>query len=131
MIDARLRRELSLRYRMKRESRTGGFSGYRAMWLLVVFDLPVGSAKERRAATQFRNLLKDEGFTMKQWSVYLRYFDIRTRAEAAADRIGKQTPSLGSVSMMFLTDKQYGMTRNYHGRSQTETEKKPEQLALF
>ncbi|MCF8483404.1 MAG: CRISPR-associated endonuclease Cas2 [Rhodospirillum sp.] len=116
---------------MKRGSRYVGFSGYRAMWLVVVFDLPVGTRTERRDATRFRNLLKDEGFTMKQWSVYLRYFDARARAEAAADRIGKQTPPMGGVSMMFLTDKQFGMTRNFEGRSRTETEEKPEQLALF
>lgn len=101
------------------------------MWLVVMFDLPVGTQAERRAATRYRNLLLDEGFVMKQWSVYLRYFDTRAKAEAAAERLGKQAPPMGSVSMMFLTDKQYGMTRNYEGPMPKPTEKKPDQLALF
>ena len=38
---------------------------------------------------------------------------------------------MGRVSMMFITDKQYAMVRNYEGNAPTETEKKPDQLALF
>ena len=106
-------------------------SGYRAMWLVVCFDLPVGTPKERRDATRFRHRLLDEGFAMKQWSVYTRYFLTRAQAEAAADRIGGRVPPMGKVSIMFITDKQFGMVRNFEGRAPAETEKKPDQLALF
>ena len=106
-------------------------SGYRAMWLVGCFDLPVGDQKERRAATRFRNLLLDEGFTMKQWSVYNRYFTTRAQTDAAADRIGAQAPPMGKVSMMFITDKQYGLVRNFESKARSETEVKPDQLALF
>ena len=106
-------------------------SGYRSMWLVVFFDLPVGEKEERRDATRFRHLLLDEGFTMKQWSVYTRYFTSRGQADAAADRIGIQVPPMGKVSMMFVTDKQYGLVRNFDGRVRARTEKKPDQLALF
>ena len=106
-------------------------SGYRAMWLMVCFDLPVGEPKERRDATRFRHRLLEDGFAMKQWSVYTRYFLTRAQADAAADRIGDYVPPMGKVSIMFITDKQYGMVRNFEGRVLTETEKKPDQLALF
>lgn len=106
-------------------------SPFRAMWLIVLFDLPVGSAKERRHATRFRNMLLDEGFMMKQFSVYQRYFENRGKAEAAADRIGAKTPPMGNVSTVFLTDKQVGMIRNYSGGAPAEDDEKPDQLALF
>ena len=106
-------------------------SGYRAMWLVVCFDLPVGESRERREASRFRNRLLDEGFAMKQWSVYSRYFFTRAQAEAAADRIGSHVPPMGKVSIMFITDKQYGMVRNFEGRVPSRPEKKPDQLALF
>ena len=48
---------------------------------------------------------------MKQWSVYTRYFTSRGQADAAADRIGVQVPPMEKVSMMFVTDKQYGLVR--------------------
>ncbi len=106
-------------------------SWYRSMWLVVAFDLPVGTKKERRQATQFRKRLLEEGFFMKQWSVYLRYFENRNRAEVAAERIGALVPPMGTVSILFLTDKQYGLTRNYTGKTQQSAEEKPAQLALF
>ena len=39
-------------------------------WLIVIFDLPVTTKKERRLATKFRNDLLDEGYLMLQYSVY-------------------------------------------------------------
>ena len=32
-------------------------SSYRLMWIMTLFDLPVGTKKERKAATDFRNFL--------------------------------------------------------------------------
>lgn len=37
-------------------------SGYRLMWIFVMFDLPVGTKEQSRAATKFREFLLDEGF---------------------------------------------------------------------
>ena len=106
-------------------------SPFRSMWLIVTFDLPVGSREEKRNATRFRNLLLDEGFNMKQFSVYQKYYENRAKAESAANRIGKQTPKMGSVSTIFLTDKQIGMVRNYYGGRSGPKDEKPPQLALF
>ncbi|MGH9455773.1 MAG: CRISPR-associated endonuclease Cas2, partial [Terriglobia bacterium] len=43
-------------------------SGYRAMWLFAMFDLPVDEKELRREYTQFRKGLLREGFTMLQYS---------------------------------------------------------------
>ena len=48
-------------------------SAYKAMWLVVLFDLPADTKDARRAYTDFRNNLLDNGFTMMQYSVYSRY----------------------------------------------------------
>lgn len=101
------------------------------MWLVIVFDLPVGCKTEQRRATRFRNLLLDEGFFMKQFSVYLRHCPNRSHADAMADRLGKQAPPEGDVSIVFFTDKQYGLTRNFGGRAGKDTEEKPSQFSLF
>lgn len=47
-------------------------SGYRLMWMMVLFDLPVLEKEERKEASDFRKFLLDEGFTMSQFSVYLK-----------------------------------------------------------
>ena len=131
MLTADQRKRLRRRLRGHSGEWLENVSAYQSMWLLVCFDLPVGESEERRRATQFRNRLLDEGFVMKQWSVYMKYFKTRAQAEAAADRLGAQVPQLGKVSMIFVTDKQFGMVRNYEGNLEADAEKKPDQLALF
>ena len=49
---------------------------------MVLFDLPVIEPKERKAATDFRNFLKDNGFEMAQFSVYIRYTSGKEAVEA-------------------------------------------------
>lgn len=106
-------------------------SSFSIMWVLVVFDLPVGTKVERRYATGFRNYLLSEGCIMKQFSVYLRVCPNRPSAESLAERISKQVPPEGDVSIMFFTDKQFELTRNYSGKKVKKTEEKPKLLTLF
>ena len=40
--------------------------------MIVFFDLPVVTARERKAATKFRNFLLKDGYHMIQFSVYSR-----------------------------------------------------------
>ena len=48
---------------------TAFLSGYRLMWILVMFDLPVDTRKAAREATRFREFLLDRGFEMNQFSI--------------------------------------------------------------
>ena len=49
-------------------------SEYRIMWVLVFFDLPTGTKKERKAYSDFRDALVKDGFTMFQYSIY--FFEV-------------------------------------------------------
>ena len=40
------------------------FSEYRIMWVLVLFDLPTETKKEKKAYSDFRKNLQRDGFTM-------------------------------------------------------------------
>ncbi len=93
------------------------------MWLVVMFDLPVGTKAEMRRATAFRNSLLELGFTRKQFSVYLRHCESLEKAQRIADEVGHCLVDNGSVSVMFFTDRQYGMTRNYMGKTKKRNEK--------
>ena len=48
------------------------------MWVVVMFDLPVIEKTERKAATAFRIALLDMGFSMSQFSVYMRFCTSQT-----------------------------------------------------
>lgn len=104
---------------------------YRVMWLFVFFDLPTGTKKDRRNAQQFRkNLLKD-GFTMMQFSVYMRHCASSESADVHEKRIQLLLPPFGKVSILRITDKQYGDIMNFWGKVERPKEPTPMQLELF
>ena len=45
-------------------------NGWRVMWVLAVFDVPVQTIEERRAYTTFRKMLLKDNFIQHQYSVY-------------------------------------------------------------
>ena len=106
-------------------------SGYRIMWLCVFFDLPVGTPKQRKAATRFRLTLLDLGFEMTQYSVYLRFCAGKEQAESYERKIEQAMPAAGKVHILAITDKQYENIRTYRGRNREQSLKNPEQFALF
>ena len=82
-------------------------SSYRVGWMLVMFDLPVGTKSQRKAATGFRNALMDDGFFMVQFSVYTRACPSVERMEKHAQRLRRIVPDGGNVRVLFLTDAQW------------------------
>lgn len=106
-------------------------SGYRMMWLYVMFDLPVGTKAERKAATRFRNFLLDEGFEMAQFSVYLCFAESKEAADVFIGHIREALPTKGKVHIVTITDKQYGNARIFTGRKHEQRRRNPDQLALF
>jgi CRISPR-associated protein Cas2 len=101
------------------------------MWLFVVFDLPVLTKPERSRATKFRQRLLDEGFSMMQFSVYLRFTAGREQIDALTRRIGKSVRKSGKVDLFTLTDQQYGAMTSFRGVTDPTAPKRPGQLALF
>jgi len=106
-------------------------NAYRIMWIFVFFDLPTDTKKDRRNASQFRkNLLKD-GFNMMQYSVYNRHCASFESADVHEKRIEKLLPPLGKVSVLRITDKQYGDISNFWGKAEVPKPPPPIQLELF
>jgi len=46
---------------------------YRVMWVLVLYDLPTETVQQRKDAALFRKHIMGDGFTMFQFSIYLRH----------------------------------------------------------
>ena len=66
-------------------------SAYRFMWLMVMFDLPVLTKLERRAATKFRQFLLDEGYEMSQFSIYMRFCVGKEQVDRRVRDIAKES----------------------------------------
>lgn len=106
-------------------------SGYRNMWLLVMFDLPVTQKEERKEAADFRNYLLDLGFEMAQFSVYMRFFSSSKQMETCCQKIGAALPKGGKVNILQFTDKQYERIISFYGQVRQSEKSAPSQFELF
>jgi len=77
------------------------------MYLFVMFDLPVGKKSERKAASQFRNFLKRDGYDMLQFSIYTRICRGQDAVDKHVNRLKKTVPAQGGIRVLQITDKQY------------------------
>lgn len=107
------------------------FNAYRIMWILVFFDLPTDTKKDRKAAAKFRKDLLDDGFTMFQFSIYLRNCPSRENAEVHSKRVKNNLPKHGKVGILKITDKQFGNMELFHGIKETKVPQPVQQLQLF
>lgn len=101
------------------------------MWLMAMFDLPVDSAKARRAYTRFRKRLLNEGFAQLQYSVYGRHCASADLAHRVCADLKKAMPKAGQVRLLMVTERQFGKMQVFEGKKRIETEQPPAQFTLF
>ena len=106
-------------------------SGYRCMWVLAMFDLPVDTKKARRAYALFRKGLLKDGFSMMQFSVYVRHCASEENAHVHIVRVEGMVPNDGEVRILLLTDKQFERMRIFWGKIRKAVAPPPPQLELF
>lgn len=99
--------------------------------MLVFFDLPTETRKDRQIASSFRKKLLHDGFAMFQFSIYMRFCPSRENAEVHMKRIKNSLPSHGKIGMIQITDRQFGMMEVFYGKKQIENQKPSQQLELF
>jgi len=101
------------------------------MWVVTMFDLPVDTKAARRAYTQFRKKLLQDGFSRLQYSVYARHCASEENADVHAQRVERSLPDDGEVRVLAITDKQFERMRIYWGKRRKPSEAPPLQLELF
>lgn len=106
-------------------------SAYRVMWVLVFFDLPTETKKEKKIAFEFRKNLQKDGFTMFQFSIYIRHCASVENAEVHIKRVKSFLPEDGRVGILCITDKQFGSMELYFGRKTQAPLAGGQQLELF
>ncbi len=106
-------------------------NAYHIMWLFVFFDLPVTTKLERKKATNFRKDLLKDGFVMMQFSVYIRHCASHESLAVHKRRVKAIMPTTGMVSMLAITDKQYGDIETVFGKAAKKQIKEPIQLEFF
>jgi len=106
-------------------------SGYRAVWFVALFDLPVKTREARRDYARFRKELRKRGFSMLQYSVYARFLPSEEAWDAYRRQVVNLLPPQGEVRLLAITDRQFGKMETYRARKLATSAKRPGQLLLF
>ena len=104
---------------------------YRIMWLIVFFDLPTETKRDRKEAGNFRKRLIKDGFNMFQFSIYARHCASRENSKVHMIRVKSFLPPKGEVGILQITDKQFGMMELFRSTKEAEKPQISHQLELF
>ena len=80
---------------------------YEFMRLILFFDLPVMTPKQRHTYNVFRKYLIKNGYMMMQFSVYCKIFANREAAVKHVNILKKNVPKEGQIRLLLVTEKQY------------------------
>lgn len=73
----------------------------------------------------------EDGFSMFQFSVYMRHCSSRERVDTMKRRLVSYLPDYGTVTTMMFTDKQFGMMETWLGKQIADAPEEQPQLMLF
>ncbi|OON99250.1 MAG: CRISPR-associated endonuclease Cas2 [Epulopiscium sp. Nele67-Bin004] len=106
-------------------------SPYKSMWLIVSFDISTQTKIDRRRANNFRKDLITLGFIRLQLSIYSKYCYSKDKADRTSAKIKTFLPANGHVTIFFLTDRQFGLTKNFFGGIEEVIEEPEDSMFLF
>ena len=90
------------------------------MRIIVMFDLPMVTEKEKRTATKFRKYLLDDGFIMMQFSVYSRICKNNDDLNKHINRLKINAPKSGNIRLLQVTENQYNNMIMFSGEKSVE-----------
>lgn len=101
------------------------------MRVIVMFDLPVLTAKNRKDYAGFRKHLLKSGFIMMQESIYCKLVQNATAADSVVENIRKNKPDEGLIQVMKITEKQYSKIECIVGEKRCEVLDSDERLVIL
>ena len=104
---------------------------YKIMWLMVFYDLPTITKKDRKVFAKFRKDIMKDGFTKMQNSVYLRHCASRENSEIHVKRVKSVLPDKGLVSILRVTDKQFEQIETFKSKKSIPPPTGGQQLEMF
>lgn len=104
---------------------------YRYMRIMVLFDLPVFTEKQRKEYREFRKYLLKAGFFMLQESVYCKLVQNSGIADIVQENIRKNKPGEGLVQVLRITEKQYSKMEYIVGENTSNVLDNDEKLVIL
>ncbi len=100
-------------------------SAFRIMWLVVMFDLPTRTKKDRKRYRWLSRYLDAESYVRMQYSVYAKVFNSVESANYGKKRLRnflKINVKKGNVRLLMFTDAQFGKMEIIIGEQSSQEE---------
>ena len=104
---------------------------YRFMRIVLFFDLPTLTEKNRKEYTKFRKFLIKTGFMMLQESVYVKLALNATTTNTLMKNLEKNKPEEGLIQILLVTEKQYSKLYMLLGENRNEVLDTTERLVFL
>lgn len=104
---------------------------YRFMRMLVMFDMPTETTRDRKAYRQFRKFLINEGFIMHQFSIYTKILLNNSAKNAMIKRLKDHTPDKGLITILNVTEKQFARMIYLSGDRDTRIAQSDDRLVFL
>jgi CRISPR-associated endoribonuclease Cas2 len=101
------------------------------MRLILFFDLPVVSDRDKRAYTHFLKALKRQGFYMLQYSVYIKLNMDQRAAESSVKQVKEILPKDGYIAVLMVTEKQFASIQYLLGEPDSDVIADDERLVII
>lgn len=101
------------------------------MRILLFFDLPTDTPRDRKIYSKFRKLLINEGFIMMQESVYTKLALNNSVVNSVKDKIYKSKPPKGIVQMLIITEKQFNSIEYIVGKKDSNVLDNTERMIII
>lgn len=101
------------------------------MRIIVFFDLPTITYKDRREYLKFRKYLLKDGFIMMQESVYTKLVLNNTVSKLQLERLKKFRPPDGLVEVLIVTEKQFSRIEYITGKKISIVEDSDQRLLIL
>jgi CRISPR-associated protein Cas2 len=98
---------------------------------MVMFDLPVQTSEDRKEYRRFRKFLIKTGFIMVQESVYSKLALNTSTVNVIMDNVRRNSPTVGLVQMIAITEKQYSRMEFVVGASRSNVLQSDERLVVL
>ncbi len=104
---------------------------YRYMRVIVFFDLPTITTKDRREYRRFRNFLINEGFVMMQESIYSKIALNNTTAGFIKSKVRKNKVKGGLIQLMVVTEKQFSSIEYVAGENPSKVVENTDRMVVL
>jgi CRISPR-associated protein Cas2 len=92
----------------------------RQMRIIVLYDLPTLTKENRQSFRYFHKYLLNNGYYMLQFSVYVKLCHTFDYARESAQKLEKNSPKLGNVRYLLITEKQFRSMKMIVGKESAQ-----------